>query len=54
MNSTTMIIPTPSKVEITGKRRFSEAIEIEYKDSEETKRPKVDSNREMVELEGKR
>ena len=29
MKTTTMIIPTPSKIEIIGTRRFLEAIEVE-------------------------
>ena len=32
IKSTSMIIPTPGKAEITGKRSFSETIEIEDED----------------------
>ena len=54
MKSTTMIIPTPSKIEITGKRSFSEIVEIENEDSEVKKRQNMDSEREMVEVGGKK
>ena len=54
MNSTTMIIPTPSKVEITDMRSFSQENEIKDEDSKVGKRLKVDSDREMIEFEGKK
>ena len=40
MKYVAMIIPTPSKVEITGKIIFSKTIEIEYEDQESAKRQK--------------
>ena len=42
MKSTTMIIPTPSKIEIIGKRSFSEVVEVEDEDSKVEKIPKID------------
>ena len=54
MKSVAMIIPTPSKAEITGKRNFSETIEIENEEQEATKRPRVDSDKEMIEVENKK
>ena len=42
LKSTTMIIPTTSKVDITGKRTHSKATEIEEKDSEAPKRQKIE------------
>ena len=43
MKLTTMIIPSPRKIEISGKRSFSEFIEVEDEDSKVEKRPKIDS-----------
>ena len=40
VKSTTMIITTPSKVEITSKMAHSEVMEIEDQDSEKPKRKK--------------
>ena len=42
MKSAAMIIPTPSKNDITDKKSFLEIVEIEDEDSEVTKRLKVD------------
>ena len=40
MKETTIIIPTPSKLEIAGKRTHSEAIETEKENSEKTQMEK--------------
>ena len=42
MKSSSMLVPTPSKVEITNKRSFLEEIEIEDEDQDPTKIPKLD------------
>ena len=54
MKSTAMIIPTPSKDEITSQRSFLETIEIEDQDQDSTKKPRLDSNKELVEVEDKK
>ena len=54
MKSISMIIPTRSKAEIIGKRIFSKTIEIENKDQEALKQPRVDSDREMIKVEDKK
>ena len=53
VKSTSMIIQTPSKVEIIGKRSFSEVVEVEDEDSEAYKIPKIDLKKEMVEVGSK-
>ena len=45
MKSTTMIIPTPSKIEIYINISFSEIVQIEDEVSEVAKRPKLESKR---------
>ena len=50
MKSTTMIIPTPSKIEINGQRIFLEVVKVDDEDSEVVKIPKVYSGREIVEI----
>ena len=35
-----MIVPTPNKIEINGKRNFSKAMEVEAEDSKASKRKK--------------
>ena len=40
MKETTMIVPTPNKIEINGKRIISEAMEFEEEDSKASKRKK--------------
>ena len=47
MKSTTMIIPTPSKIKIIGKRSFSKVVEVEDEDSEVEKRTKIDSEKRI-------
>ena len=42
MKSAAMLVPTPSKAEITGKIIFSEIIEIEDEERYFSKRPKLD------------
>ena len=42
MKSTTIIILTPRKVEMDGKRAHSEAMEIEEEDSETRKRKRIE------------
>ena len=54
VKSTTMIIPTPSKVEITGKRSHSEVVKVEDEDSEAHKRKKTESEGEVFEDESKK
>ena len=49
MKSATMLVPTPSEAEITGKRSFSETIEKEDEDYDSIKRPRLDSSKELVE-----
>ena len=46
-----MLVPTPSKDEITSKRSFSETIQIEDEYQDSTKIPRVDSSKEVVEVE---
>ena len=45
-----MILPTPSKIEITGKRSFSEVIELEEEYSEAKKRWKIELEKGLVEV----
>ena len=54
MKTKTMIIPTPSKIEITGKRRFLGFIEVKEEDSQASKRQKIDSGTYMVEVGSKK
>ena len=54
MKSATMIIPTPSKIEITSKRSFSEIVEVEDEDLEVEKMPNIDSQKGMVEIGSKK
>ena len=53
MKSVAMIIINSSKDMITGKRIFSETIQIEDKDLEASKRPKIDSNKETIKVQGR-
>ena len=48
-----MLVSTPSKYDITGKRIFSETIKIEDEDKDSTKKPSLDSGKELVESKGK-
>ena len=50
MKSTKMIIPTPSKIEITGKRSFLEVVEVEDEDSEVEKTTKIDLEKKWLKL----
>ena len=54
VKSTTKIIPTPSKVEITRKKTHSEVVEVEDEDSEAPKQKKNKSKAEFIEDEGKK
>ena len=49
MKYVVMLVPTPSKYEITSKRIFSEIVEIEDEDQDSTKKPSLDSGKELVE-----
>ena len=54
MKTTTMIVPTPSKIEINGKRGFLEAMEVEQENSEASKRKPIESEKKMVEFGSKK
>ena len=45
-----MIVPTPNKIEINGKRNFSKAMEVEVEDSKASKRKKRKLKKELVEV----
>ena len=53
MKSSIMIIPTPSKIDITGNISFLEVVEIEDEDSKEKNTKDGFREREMVEVGGK-
>ena len=48
MKYAAILIPTPSKDEITGKRIFSEVIGIEDEERDSAKIPRVDSHKDLV------
>ena len=45
-----MIVPNPSKIEITGKTSHSEAMEVEEEDSETSNRYKTKLEKQLVEV----
>ena len=49
-----MILPTPSKIEITSKNFFPKVNEIEEEDSEATERQKIETEKGLVEVGSKK